>query len=137
MNKICPKCKKTILVTKRIYRKCKNKDCDYKERIKKSYQVKEKQYEREERTITVAPGKSEKIPVYKIKDVKELEDSKRKFIPSKMTEQDEKDLMFKIEMTQKANKRMSIEKILKKLRKNKYGLKKGTKINIEGELYTI
>jgi len=131
MNKMCPECKKTILINNRThtFRKCKN--CDYKEGIGLKT-VRDKKYE-----ITLDEETGEEVPKLKKGDLPSLDEPKRKWIPSKMTEKEKEELWFQNEMLKKHRKNASIERHLKKLRQNKYGLKKGTKIRVEGKVYEI
>ena len=137
-NKICPHCKKTFLKTTRTYRRCPDEECGYKERKGKCFQYKEKP-QMVEKIITTVPGKKEKISVPKLttRDIPELAEPKKKLLPSKMTDKEEDNISWKIEVAKKERRRLSVEKILKKLRKNKYSGLKGKKIDINGELYEV
>lgn len=129
-NRACPSCKKSILIndSKRKatrFRRCKK--CGYKEKI--SYVtglIKEKVQLTKEGVpkLTNIPELKEEVPV-------------KKLIQGKMDDKGIEDLLFKEALMKKERKRLSHEKIMKKIRKNKYGIKKRTKINIEGELYTV
>lgn len=130
MNKICPNCKKGILVTdsKRKsprFRRC--KQCKYKEQIGIPV-LREKKYE------TTKEG----VPKLEAEDIPELQEklSKKKYL-SKMTDKESLNLWEKNERSKMGRRQASIEKILKELRRNKYGVKKGTKIRIGGKLYEV
>jgi len=131
-NRTCPSCKKSILIhnsktsATRI-RRCKK--CGYKEKV--SYVT---GLTKEKIQLT-----KEGVPKLTSKDLPELKEEipVKKQIRGQMDDKGIEDLLFKEALMRKERKRSSHEKIMKKIRKNKYGIKKGTKINIEGELYTV
>lgn len=135
-NKTCPKCKKNILMTGRVFRKC--KECGYKERKGKTPMYKESKYEKKSITSLMDPTSKEEIIKIKGK-IPELEEEKprKKFILSKATEKEMEMLWERNEQLRKIRKQISIERLLKQVRKNKYSGLRGKKINMEGELYEV
>lgn len=67
----------------------------------------------------------------------EEEPEKKKWIPSKMTDEEKEKLWARGEWIKEQRRKMSIERLLKKLGQQKYSGLIGKKINIYGELYEV
>lgn len=139
MNRFCPNCKTLLKVQKRVkpFRKRVCPICGYKESYASCLPVPE---QREKFSIIkepdeIAKKKEEKEPQIPI----ELRNIKRekKYIKSKMTEEDKRELERYIQRIRDYRRQKSIEKLLKKLRRNKYSGLKGEKIRIGGEMYEV